>query len=435
MEEILSLARKKGADEAEAFLTTVEETPVVFEANQLKQLESHQSMRVVLRVIKRGRIGFSSATTLDDRESLVEQATEAAQFGTEAIFELPTRTHYPQVRSYHHEVESFPVELMIEEAERLISTLREHTPELICEVSVNKATAAIQLLNSRGGEMSYRKSLFSLGVEGTLIRDEDMLFVGDSQSSCGLIKDPGEISHSVIDQLEKAKRRAIAPIGKMPVIFTSLGLVSAFIAPLMSAFNGKVVFQGVSPLGGRVGEKVFDQRFSLWDNSLVDDRPGNHPGDDEGVPGQRTPLIENGVVKNFLYDLQTAGLAKTKSTGNGMRVGGLPTPSISNLVFSTGDIALEEMIRNIKEGLVVEQLMGAEQTNVLGGEFSGNVLLGYKIENGEVIGRVKDTMVSGNVYTALAELIALGSQARWVGGVILAPPICCDGLTIRSKLG
>jgi PmbA protein len=91
------------------------------------------------------------------------------------------------------------------------------------------------------------------------------------------------------------------------------------------------------------------------------------------------------------------------------------------------------MVADIKEGLVVEQLMGAEQGNVLGGDFSGNVLLGYKIENGKITGRVKNTMVSGNIYQALKEIVALGREARWVGGAIRTPHIYCAGLSVASK--
>ena len=76
-------------------------------------------------------------------------------------------------------------------------------------------------------------------------------------------------------------------------------------------------------------------------------------------------------------------------------------PSASAFSISTGQATFEEMVLDIKEGLIVEQLMGAEQGNILGGDFSGNVLLGYKIENGKITGRVKNTMVSGNVYQVL----------------------------------
>jgi PmbA protein len=90
------------------------------------------------------------------------------------------------------------------------------------------------------------------------------------------------------------------------------------------------------------------------------------------------------------------------------------------------------MVSDIKEGLVIEQLMGAEQGNILGGDFSGNVLLGYKVESGKIVGRVKNTMVSGNVYQLLKEINAIGSQPKWVGGIINTPPIYCPRLSVAS---
>jgi PmbA protein len=132
--------------------------------------------------------------------------------------------------------------------------------------------------------------------------------------------------------------------------------------------------------------------------------------------------------------LQTAALAGKKSTGNGSRNrGSLPGPAPSALVVAPGKTTFDEMVRDIKEGLVVEQLMGAEQGNILGGDFSGNVLLGYKIENGKIVGRVKDTMVSGNVYKVLGDIAAIGSETRWVSSFMQTPPFYCKGLSVSSK--
>jgi PmbA protein len=234
--------------------------------------------------------------------------------------------------------------------------------------------------------------------------------------------------------LELAKNQASVRSGQMPVIFTPDGVVSAFLPALMSAFNGKTVLEGASPLGKRLGEQVFDMQLSLYDDPTIDYAPHSRPCDDEGVPSRRVPLIESGVVRNFLYDLQTAGQSNVASTGSGGRGrGGLMFPSVSALVFSTGKTLFEEMLLGIKEGLLIEQLMGAEQGNVLGGDFSGNVLLGYKIENGKIVGRVKNTMVSGNVYQILKDAATLGKEAKWVSGVVLAPHIYCSNLSVASK--
>jgi PmbA protein len=91
------------------------------------------------------------------------------------------------------------------------------------------------------------------------------------------------------------------------------------------------------------------------------------------------------------------------------------------------------MVGDIKEGLVIEQLMGAEQGNILGGDLSGNVLLGYKVENGKIAGRVKDTMVSGNIYRILKQITALSNDAKWVGGSLQTPSLYCSGLSVASK--
>jgi PmbA protein len=221
----------------------------------------------------------------------------------------------------------------------------------------------------------------------------------------------------------------------MPVIFTPRGVASALISPLVSAFNGKTVFDGASPLKDKLGVQFFDENFSLWDDATLPYQVASYPCDDEGVPGRRTPLVEHGRVSHFIYDLQTAALAKTQSTGNGDRRGGMPSPSPSSLVINTGDADFDSMVEDIKEGLMVDILMGAEQGNILNGDFSGNVLLGFKIENGEITGRVKDTMVAGNVYQLLKQIEAVGKDARWVEGFLLTPSLYCTGLSVASKAG
>jgi PmbA protein len=323
---------------------------------------------------------------------------------------------------------------MVELGQSLIDKVRAHTPELVCQGGVSKNTISVEITNSRGGRATYKKSVFSLSVEGVLIRGTDMLFVGDSESSCRPISDHKTVSHNTLEQLERAKETAPSLEGKLPVIFTPLGVASTLLMPIAMAVNGKTVLQGASPLGHRKGEQVFDKRLSIRDDPMIEYRPGSRFCDDEGVPSQRTPLIAKGMVANFLYDLQTAALAGTKSTGSGSRsLASLPSPSLSAIVIEEGDTSFEDMLADIKDGLVVEELMGASMGNVLGGDFSGNVLLGYRVNNGKLVGRVKDTMVTGNIYEALKEVKAVGNKARWVGGVVLTPHICCPSLAVSTK--
>jgi len=433
LENILAQATKV-AEEAEVFVVSSEETPVQFEANRLKHIQSKQSTTVALRIIRQDRIGYATATQLEDSQNLVNMAMETAQFGMKAEFEFPPLSSYPQVEIFDPSIESESVEKMTKLGGEMIARVRGHTPDLLCEAGVSKSIASVRIINSRGGQASYKQSIFSLGIEGQLTRGTDMLFVGESQNSCHPLLETGAVTEVVLQQLEFAKNQATAPTGLLPVIFTPLGVASALVMPLMSGFNGKMVFEGASPIGSKLGQMVFDEKLSLRDDSTSAYRPTSCPCDDEGVPSQRTPLIENGVVSNFLYDLQTAALAKTRSTGSGRRGrGGLPAPSPSAFIIAPGSTSFDEMVSDIKEGLVVEWLMGATQGNIEGGDFSGNVLLGYKIESGKIVGRVKDTMVSGNIYQLLKQIVAIGSDARWVGGFLSTPPLYFPSVSVASK--
>jgi len=433
LESILTQA-KKVAEEAEVFMVSSERTPVEFEANRLKHISSHQSTSVALRIIYQGRLGYAVSNGLVNGQSLVDMALETSQFGTPARFELPAPESYPRIDVYDPAVESVSIEQMIELCEKMIAAITSHTPGILCEGGVTRDTISVNIINSRGGQANYKISVFGLGIEGNLIRNTDMLFVGEMASSCHPILEPKAITDVVLWQLEMAKNNASIPTRQLPAIFTPRGVASALISPLMAAFNGKLVLEGASPIGTRRGEQVFDRKLRLWDDPTIPYHTHSRPCDDEGVPSQRTPLIEEGTVASFLYDLQTASLAGASSTGNGGRSGsGLPTVSPSAFIIGTADTTFDEMVQDIKEGLIIEQLMGAGQGNVLGGDFSGNVLLGYKVENGKITGRVKDTMVSGNIYQLLKDITAIGSEAKWVGGSICTPPIYCPSLSVATK--
>ncbi|MFC2018706.1 TldD/PmbA family protein [Chloroflexota bacterium] len=293
MPDILTQARKV-AEEAEVYLVTAEETPVIFEANRLKHIQGKQKTAVALRLIRQGKIGYGTSTTLDDSQSLVSNALETAQFGTRARFEFPAPSPYPQLSVFDPEVASVPIEAMVKLGEDMIDMIRAHTPDIVCEGGVTKEIISVRIINSRGGEMEYKKSIFAMGIEGSLIRGTDMLFVGDSQYSCHPLTEAESVAGATIKQLELAKTQASVPSQSLPVIFTPNGIASALISPLLVALNGKTVLEGASPIGDKLGQAVFNEALSLRDDPTLAYCPGSRPGDDEGVPSQCTPLIEGG---------------------------------------------------------------------------------------------------------------------------------------------
>jgi PmbA protein len=431
--EVLRSARRE-AEQAEVFLVSSRAVPIQFEANELKQVQTKESSSIALRIFRGGRMGFAIASGGGGWEALVDMAVETSQFGSPANFQFPSSQDYSEVGIFDPKVEEIAMERMVEIGKELIAKIKRHTPDILCDVQVTKGISSISFINSQGGEGRYDRSFFGISLEGILVRDTDMLFVGDSESSCRLSDNIDDLADKVIWQLEMAKKKATVSTKLLPIIFTPHGVASALLSPLVLAFNGKAVLEGASPLKDKLKQQVFDKKLSLWDDATVAYGVGSYPFDDEGVPSQRLPLVTNGVVANFLYDLQTAALAGTHSTGNGRRAGGgFPSPAISSLILGKGDVSFQGMVEDMKEGLIVEDVIGAEQGNLLGGDFGGNVLLGYKVENGEIVGRVKDTMIAGNVYQVLKELLGIGQEARWVGGILQTPPLYCSRVSVVTK--
>jgi PmbA protein len=387
-----------------------------------------------VRVIADGRIGFASSTRPDDVDDVVQAAMETAPFGPEAHFDFPKQTEAPVIEVFDSATEAIAVDDMINLGQSLIDAVRAAEPDILVDGSVRRTSGEVTLANTNGARFTYRATMFSAFVYGNLIRGTDMLFVGDGDASCSAQLDTGAVQTSIIRQLENARRHATCRTAEMPVLFTSIGVAEALLGPIVMAFSGRLVHQGQSPLAGLLGEEKYDRRISLSDDATLAMRPASRPFDDEGVASRRIPLIDKGIVRCFMYDLQTAGLARTASTGSaGRTLTTQPSISPSSLVFAEGDTPFEEMVRGVKEGIIVEELMGAGQGNVMGGDFSGNVLLGYKIEDGEIVGRVKDTIVAGNVHDALGHVLAIGNKARWVGGTTFAPPILFERLAVSSK--
>ena len=379
-----------------------------------------------MKVIVDGKVGSSYTTDVNDTDGVVARALEVAEFGSPAHFQFPAPQEGKDVEVYDETVLSVTKDEMVHIGGEMMALLKEYNSDIIVHAGVDKSVDRGEFANSSGVAYTVEDTSFSVGVMGQRIRGTDILQVGGDSERKNRKIDHEEIAKKVVQWFKLAENAATVRSGDMPVIFTPEGMEVLLLA-LGLGLDGKNVFLGASPLAGRLGEKIADGRFSITDNPLIDYASNSSKYDGEGVPHQITPLIQDGVVRNFLYDLDTAGRSGTKSTGNG--VGCDPT----NLLIKEGDTPYEEMIKNTKEGLIVHSVMGLGQGNPISGEFSVNVYLGYKIENGEIVGRVKDVMLAGNTYDALNNITAIGDKAEWVYGSLLTPPVQIGKLSVVAK--
>jgi PmbA protein len=408
-ERIVETALGKGADSVQALKRTFATNEVSFENDRLKTAESSQRTQIEVRVIKNGKVGFSITTDPRDIDSVADRALEAAEFGSTAHFEMPSAQHLHPVKTYDPALLPLAKPEMIQLGKKMMDRIKAYNPEILAGAGVGKTVTEEELANSSGASYSADYTDFGAGAGGQLVRGTDILFAGHEIGQKKRAVDVDEIADRAIGYFRMAEHIAPIQTGKMPVIFTPRGF-SVLLLSLMLGLDGKNVLLGASPLRDKMGQAIANARFTLEDDPLVDYGPKSGAFDDEGVPRQRLSLIEEGILRNFIYDLDTAGRAGAKATGHGVE------RRYTNLIISPGDVPYHEMLGGMKYGLLVHEFLGMGQGNPINGDFSINLSLGYRIENGEIVGRVKDVMLAGNAYDALKNITALSREREWVSG-------------------
>jgi PmbA protein len=424
-EQLLELALQSGAEAAEVFQSQSLARPVFFEANRLKQLESSQSEGTALRLWREGCPGLAVAYGPVEARSLVERAIALSQLNKPEVIELNTvvtQSQYPDLGEY------VAVEQLVEWGKEAIALVREPYPEILCSAEWECDAETTRLVNSAGLDCSYTDTTLSCYLAAEWVRGEDFLSVADGQTQRGSL-DPIALAQQVLQRLDWAQTNVASPSGRVPVLMTGKAADMLW-DTVQAAMNGKQVIERASPWSDRLGEPVISSSLTL--SQQPEAGPFSCPFDDEGTPTQPIVLIKEGVLQLFYTDRTIGRALSSGTTGNGFRpgLGSYPTPGLFNLLIEPGFKSLADLIASLDDGLIIDQMLGGGAG--ISGDFSVNVDLGYRIQKGEVIGRVKDTMLAGNVYTALKNLVELGGDADW-NGSCYTPSLIVDGLSITGR--
>jgi len=441
IERVLDAVRGR-AEAADALWHAVERTELSIESGRLKAAAASEGSGINLRVRCDGRIGVAG-TTADDVDSLVARALASAALGDDVPLALPGPAPLPAVTTADRAAADASLDQLIALGRGLAERLAGDGRQV--NVGVERALGETVFANSAGAFGRYTTTSLSIAGEVRRVSGDDVLMVYDYCAGISLPADADldALVEGIASRLACAERIVSPPDGALPVVFSPEGL-AAIILPLEQALSGKTVLQGVSPLAGRVGEQVLDPRLSITDDPLLPGRTGSRPFDDEGVPSRRLPLVEGGVLRGFVYDLETAARAGASSTGHGRRgTFGKPGIGFTNLVFGPADLPAAGaggtaarlgggLLGDIQDGLLVDDLIGVGQGNVISGAFSHPVALAYRVQRGEITGRVKDAAIAGNVYELLKEIGGVGDDGRWLGSRWTAS-LLLDGVSVARR--
>ncbi|HEY9640939.1 MAG TPA: TldD/PmbA family protein [Coleofasciculaceae cyanobacterium] len=424
-EQLLELALRSGAETAEVFQSSSLSRPVFFEANRLKQLESSQAEGIALRLWCQGQPGLAVAYGAVDPQALVDRAIAISQLTEPETIELtasPNRTHYPDLGT------AVSVERLVEWGKEAIALIREVYPEILCTSEWECDVETTRLINSQGLDCGYTDTTLSGYIESEWVRGDDFLSVADGQTQRDHL-DPVALAQQIIQRIDWAKTNVAPPTGRVPILFTAKAADMLW-STVQAALNGKQVIERASPWSDRLGELVTSPRVTLSQQPHAG--PFSCPFDDEGTPTQPITFIKDGVLQLFYTDRTIGRALGSGTTGNGFRpgLGSYPTPGLFNLLIQPGFKPFSELIASLQRGIIVDQILGGGAG--ISGELSINVDLGYRVEGGEIMGRVKDTMVAGNIYTALKQVVELGDDADW-NGSCYTPSVIVEGLSTTGR--
>ncbi|VEP17381.1 putative Zn-dependent protease-like protein [Hyella patelloides LEGE 07179] len=423
LEELLNLAQAQGASHSEVYQVQSQSRPVFFEGNRLKQLENSQSTGTALRLWYQGCPGVAVAYGEIKPQILVGKAIAISQLNTPENIDLtPARTEI-----HPNSGQSLTVEELISIGQDAIAKIRDLYPETICSAEFDCETEATILVNSQGLHCEYTDTTLSyyLGVE--LVKDEDFLGIYDGEDSKNSLKCDRAIA-DIEQRLAWAETNTNTPAGKFPVLFTA-NAATLLWDTVVSALNGKRVRENSSPWSSYQDKMVASPLLTI--SQKPEREPYSCPFDDEGTPTKTLNLITAGQLNNFYCDRTIAKELGIPPTGNGFRpdLGSYPTPSLTNLIVEPGDSSLTQLIAQLDNGIIVDQILGGGAD--ISGDFSVNVELGYRVSGGEVVGRIKDTAISGNVYNIIQQIVTLGNDVLW-NGSCNTPSLIVEGLSVVS---
>lgn len=437
---LVQRARKRGAEQAEVVIEVGRESSCQVRDGQLEDLTQATSKGAGLRVFCQRRQGFSFTSDFEPQSlndfvdrtiALARAAAPAKENG------LPSRGEagrYPEVGElFDREVAELPAEWKIRAALEMEKAGKSVDPRIRTYESVGagESVSELYLCSSEGVSGGYSGThvyLYAMPVAG----DGQQLQTGywvDTKRFLRELDSPEEVG-------KEAARRALRMLGakkvktqRVPVVLDPL-MAASFIGSIAAAASGDAVFKRSSFLAARLGQRLAPETVGLVDDGLLPRGLATAPFDGEGVATRRTPILEQGVLRSFLYDSFTARKAKTRSTGNASRsYRSLPAIGTRNLHLLPGERPPEELLR-VKSGFYVTAMLG-HGANIVTGDYSRGAN-GLWIENGELGRPVQEVTVAGNLLEMLQRIDAIGNDLTFRGSTG-APTLRFSELTVSGE--
>ena len=415
---LLSLALKEGAAEAEVYGMVARSVDVDLRRENVEMASESYHHGLGLRAVVNGAVGFSSSSDVTVLEFVAKSAVRSARARGKddswVALPQPVRVTEPE-GIYDPRLEAITPEECIDIARSLLAGCQEVDGAEPVSGGVACVSGTGFVINSQGIELVETSTLMQASMEA-IARREDVATGSEFFNSRRLEMSMQSVGQSAGEMARASLGGAKGEGGAFDVLLMPLAAAELLEGTFLSSLEADSIQKGRSSLRGRVGEMIASEDLMIIDDGLLPEGIDSSAFDGEGVPSQRTVLVEQGILKGFLYDSYTAGKDGVRSTGNSVRSGysDLPRVGSRNLIVaspSAYDLQAET------EGYLVHGLIGAHTANPISGDFSVEASNAIRISPGSEAQPIRSLMLAGNIFNIL-KTIEVGLDRRAIGSIV-----------------
>ncbi len=438
-QQLLDLARRAGADQADAIAVDGTSVSIDVRAGALEHAERSEGVDVGLRVLigQKQACVSSSDTKPDTLAQMVDRAMAMAReapddpyVGLADTAQLAAMTDNSGLELFDPSAEPDPAELQDQAAHAEAAALENKGISQVQSASAGYSSSRIHMSASNGFSAGYARTsrgLSCVAISGTgtaMERDYDY----DSRIFQNELRDPAEIGRIAAQRAVERTGARKPKTGSYPVLFDER-IASALIGHLLQATNGAAIARGSSWLRDALGEQILPKGLSIIEDPHRLRTSSSRMFDAEGLPTARRAIVEDGVLTGWTLDLANARKLGMESTANAARgTSAPPSPSLSNIALTQGDHTRAELIAQMGTGLLVTSMIGST-INPNTGDYSRGAS-GFWIENGEITHAINECTVAGNLRDMLMRITPANDARMHLNHVV--PSLLVEGLTLAG---
>lgn len=438
IDKLFEKASLKGIDEFEIYFLSNLNTSIKIYQGKIENFSNNQNQGISFRGMVDGKMGYSYSESMEDEDIdfLINEVIENASCieSLDKQFIYGEKANYTDTITYSSAIENLDTDLVKDfliKMEEYALSIDERVKKVnFCSFAMGSGEKIIK--NSKGLELHSKENICYTYI--SVIAEENGIVKTGSHFQLG--RDFSKFDYKELSEV--AVKRALNKFGTITLtevpktcVIENLAF-SSLLGAMSNIFSAEAVQKNISKLKGKLNESVASSIVTLVDDPFLKDGLANSSFDDEGVPTSYKEIIQDGVLKTYLYNLKTAYKDGVSSTGNGVKGSYKGTVGISsfNLYIKPSDKSFDKMIENIKEGIFITDFAGLHSgLNTISGDFSlaGE---GFYIKDGKIDRPLNQITISGNFFELLKNIKDIANDIKFSFSSVGSPSIMVEGLKV-----